>query len=472
MANIHNGAENIKNSNRNTEDKMSSEKGCIEEKTKVSLDMPKANFPSNIICLLTSKWKGMRLSDHHMAVEFAKMGYVVVYVSSPLDLTVSLKNLLIWKNPHPLKEWFKNLNLLKKPARLEKNLFLAQSVPLLLGFGFGGVVDRLNEKLIWWQLRRLARKLNMDEYVLYTATCFPTKIEDKRCKLLVYDCQDDFSCMTSIPKRRLRLKDLENRMLRRADLFFTISRSLFSEKSKISPHGFYLPPCIDLERFTGYEENLALKKSLEDLGRPLIGLLASMSNQKIDWDTLLYAATHRPDYKFILAGRVVGKIPEALANLKNVFYLGPQKEENLPTLFRSFDVGVIPFNRNAFGNHAFPTKMPEYLFFGMQVVSTDIPNLREYDGIIEIARDKKEFAEKIDKCLAQSHDKDSFERRRQIARNFSKEKRAQQILEQMEKIWEMRLTPSSEIRTKRLDFSNEYPSVGIEEACKESKDFS
>ncbi len=450
MANIHNVVENTQNSK----------------------DVPKENFPANIICLLTSKWEGMHLSDHHMAVEFAKMGYVLIYVSSPFDLAVSLKNLLIWRNPHPIKGWLKNLNLLKKPARLGKNFFLARNVPLLLGFGFFGIIDRFNQKLIWWHLRRLARKLNMDEYVLYTATCFPTKIGDKRCKLLVYDCMDDLSCMTSIPKRRLRLKDLENRMLRRADLFFTISRSLFSEKSKISPHGFYLPPCIDLERFTGYEENLALKKSLEDLGRPLIGLLASMSNQKIDWDTLLYAATHRPDYKFILAGPVVGKIPEALANLKNVFYLGPQKEENLPALFRSFDVGLIPFNRNAFGNHAFPTKMPEYLFFGMPVVGTDISNLREYDGIIEIAKDKKEFAEKIDKCLSQNHDKGSSERRRQIARNFSKEKRAQQILQQMEKNWGMKFTSDPEIRTKRLDFSNEYPSVGIEEACKESKDFS
>ncbi|MCK4428408.1 MAG: hypothetical protein KAW16_07995, partial [candidate division Zixibacteria bacterium] len=196
MANIHNVVENTQNSK----------------------DVPKENFPANIICLLTSKWEGMHLSDHHMAVEFAKMGYVLIYVSSPFDLAVSLKNLLIWRNPHPIKGWLKNLNLLKKPARLGKNFFLARNVPLLLGFGFFGIIDRFNQKLIWWHLRRLARKLNMDEYVLYTATCFPTKIGDKRCKLLVYDCMDDLSCMTSIPKRRLRLKDLENRMLRRADL--------------------------------------------------------------------------------------------------------------------------------------------------------------------------------------------------------------------------------------------------------------
>ncbi|MCK4428558.1 MAG: glycosyltransferase [candidate division Zixibacteria bacterium] len=215
-----------------------------------------------------------------------------------------------------------------------------------------------------------------------------------------------------------------------------------------------------------------MAKSLKALGGPLIGLLGSMSNQKIDWDTLHYAALHRPDCRFVFAGSVQNKVPESLRNLKNVFFLGPQKEEDIPTLLGSFDVGLIPFNRNAFGNHAFPTKMPEYLFFGMPVVGTDISNLREYDGIIEIAKDKKEFAEKIDKCLSQNHDKGSSERRRQIARNFSKEKRAQQILQQMEKNWGMKFTSDPEIRTKRLDFSNEYPSVGIEEACKESKDFS
>lgn len=448
MASIHNAAETTKNSNGNRMDKTSSKNGCIEAKTKDSLDMPKENPPANIICLLTSKWKGMHLSDHHMAVELAKMGYVVVYVSSTLDLAASLKNFIRWKNPHPIKEWFKNLNLLKKPVWLEKNFFLARNVPLLLGVGFWGIIDRFNEKLIWWQLRRLARKLNMDEYILYTATCFPTKIDDKRCKLLVYDCMDDLSCMTSIPKRRLRLKDLEKKTLKQADLFFAISRSLFSEKSKISPHGFYLPPCIDLDRFTLYEENRAFKKSLGDLGRPLIGLLAAMSNQKIDWDALLYTATHRPEYKFILAGPVVDKIPEALVNLKNVFYLGPQKEENLPTLLRSFDVGLIPFNRNAFGNHAFPTKMPEYLSVGIPVVSTDIPNLREYDGIIEIAKDKKGFAQKIDKCLTENHDEKSYEKRKQIAKCFSKERRAKEILEKMRKTWAMKLT--GEWKTKEM----------------------
>lgn len=434
--------------------------------------MSKEKLPANIICLLTSKWKGMHLSDHYMAKEFAQLGYLVIYASSPLDLAVSLKNLLIWKNPRPLKEWFKNLNLLKKPARLEKNLFLAQSVPLLLGFGFGEVVDRLNEKLVWWWLRRVARKLNLDEYILYTAACFPTRIDDKRCKLLVYDCMDDLSCMTSIPQRRLRLKGLESRTLKQADLFFAISRTLFSEKSKISPLGFYSPPCIDLNRFTVYKENRAFQKSLEELGRPLIGLLAAMSDQKIDWDVLLYAAVCRPDYKFILAGPVVGRIPDALVNLKNVFYLGPQKEENLPTLLRSFDVGLIPFNRNTFGNHAFPTKMPEYLSLGIPVVSTDIPNLREYEGAIEIARDEKEFAEKIDKCLAQNHDEDSFEKRKQVARNFSKEKRAQEILQRMEKIWEMKFTSNPEIRIKRLDFSNGHFCVETKEGHKEGKNFS
>jgi glycosyltransferase involved in cell wall biosynthesis len=431
--------------------------------------IPKGNIPANIICVLTSSWEGMRLSDHHMAQEFAQMGYLVVYTSSPLDLTVSLKSLLIWKNSGPIKAWFKNLNLLKKPVRLEKNLFLAQSVPLLLGFGFWGIIDRLNEKLVWWWLRRLGRKLNLNEYVLYTSTCFPTKIADKRCKLLVYDCMDDLSCMTSIPKRRLRLKALESRTLRQADLFFAISRSLFSEKSKIRPHGFYLPPCIDLNRFDPYKENRAFKKSLEDLGGPLIGLLAAMSNQKIDWDVLLYAAIHRPDYKFILAGPVVGKLPYALVNLKNVFYLGPQKDENLPILFRSFDVGLIPFNRNTFGNHAFPTKMPEYLSVGIPVVSTDIPNLREYEGIIEIARDKKEFAEKIDMCLTQNHDKESFDRRKQIARNFSKEERAQEILQRMEKIWRIKSTSDPGIRAKRLDFSDGHFCVETKEGCKKGK---
>ncbi|MCK4428557.1 MAG: hypothetical protein KAW16_08755, partial [candidate division Zixibacteria bacterium] len=134
-------------------------------------------------------------------------------------------------------EWLKKINIFKKLKRLKKNFLISPGIPLLLGFGFWGIVDSLNEKLVWWYLKRLIRKLNMDKYILYTNVWFPTKIKDKRCKLLIYDC-DDFSTFTSIQKRRLRLIDLESRMLKQADLFFAISRSLLSEKSKINPHGF------------------------------------------------------------------------------------------------------------------------------------------------------------------------------------------------------------------------------------------
>ncbi|MCK4385033.1 MAG: glycosyltransferase [candidate division Zixibacteria bacterium] len=417
---------------------MSSRKEGVEEKTKGFLDIPKQNFPSNIVCLATAEWEGTHFSYHHATEEFARRGFRVVYVSPPVDLARSLKALFKKRTAKPLMKWLKRINIFKKPKKLEKNFLIAPGLPLLLGFGFWGIVDYLNRKLVFWSLKRLVQKLNMDEYILYTDMCPLTKIKDELCKLLVYECGDDFSILTSIPKRRLRLKDLERRMLKQVDLFFVTSRSLFSEKSKISPHGFYLPLSIDFNRFNRHRENRDLEKSLQGLGGPLIGLLSGMSNLKIDWDTLYYAAFHRPDYKFILAGRVDGKAPEALANLKNVFFLGPQEEEDISTLLQGFDVGLIPFNRNFFGDHAFPTKMPEYLFFGMSVVSTDIPNLREYEDIIEIARDKEEFAKKIDKCLTENHDKRSWEKRKRVAKRFSKEQRAEEILEKMKNIWELK----------------------------------
>jgi glycosyltransferase involved in cell wall biosynthesis len=417
---------------------MSSTIGYIEEKTEGSSDVPKVDFPSNIICLGMAEWEGMHLSNHHITEELVNMGFRVVYISPPLDLARCLNILFRWRNPKPLIKWLEKINVFKKPKVLERNFLVAQGVPLFLGFGFWGIADFLNQKLVWWYLKRLVKKLDMNEYILYTSTYFPTKIDDKRCKLFVYDCMDELSCMTSRQKRKLRIKDLEKRMLMQVDVFFAISKSLLSEKSKINPRGFYLPPSIDLNRFTWYEKNTNLRKSLKALGGPLIGLLASMSNQKIDWDTLHYVAARRPNYRFIFAGSMLDKVPEPLRSLKNVFFLGPQKEEDIPTLMGSFDVGLIPFNRNAFGNHAFPTKMPEYLFFGMPVVSTDIPNLREYEGIIEIAKGKEEFAKKIDKCLTENHDKKSWEKRKQVAKRFSKEERAKEILEKIKSIWELK----------------------------------
>ncbi len=425
--------------NPNRTERTSLAKRRVEEKGEGSLDMPEEDFPRNVVCLGMAEWGDTHLSDHHLTEQLAQMGFRVIYLSPPLDLARCLNILLRWRNPKPLASWIQRINVFKKPRELKKNLLEAPGVPLLLGFGFWGWVDWLNQKLVWWYVRRLAKRLNIHQYILYTSSYFPTKTEDQRCKLFVYDCMDELSCMTSRKKRKLKIKGLEKKMLEQVDLFFAISRSLLAEKSKTSPHGFYLPPSIDLSRFTGHEENEDLRRSLKALGGPLIGLLASMSNQKIDWDTLCYAALHRPDCRFVFAGSVLDEVPQSLRRLRNVLFLGSQKEKDVPTLLENFDVGLIPFNRNSFGDNAFPTKMPEYLFFGMPVVSTDIPNLREYREIIEIAKDKEEFAQKIDKCLTENHDEKSSERRKGIARGFSKEERAKEALRRMREAWEMKL---------------------------------
>jgi glycosyltransferase involved in cell wall biosynthesis len=400
--------------------------------------MKKENRTLNIIYLGMAEWEGMHLCHHHMAEEFAKMGHKVIYVSPPSDLARCINIFLRYKNLKPLKEFCKKLFIFSRAKKLRDNFFIVKGIPLLLGLGFSKAIDDLNQGCIWWYLRRLAKKFNLNDYVLYTTTYFPTKIKDPSCKLFVFDCVDELSCMTSLKKRKHGIGNLEKEMLQNVDVFFAISKSLFSDKSQINPQGFYAPPSIDWKSFIFHKENQILKRSIQALGSPIIGLVAAMSQQKIDWEAISFAAKNRPRYKFVLAGPVDGTIPETLRNLENVFFIGPQNFEDVPPLVECFDVCLIPFNQNTFGRHAFPTKMPEYLSLGKPVVSTDIPNLREYEGIIEIAKDKEEFAKKIDECLAQNHDEESREKRKQIAKHFSKEERAKGILEKMNKISDLK----------------------------------
>ena len=65
-----------------------------------------------------------------------------------------------------------------------------------------------------------------------------------------------------------------------------------------------------------------------------------------------------------------------LNNVKNIYFLGRKPYSELPNYCKGFDVALNPFEISELTLAANPLKVREYLAAGLQVVSTDIPEVR------------------------------------------------------------------------------------------------
>jgi glycosyltransferase involved in cell wall biosynthesis len=124
------------------------------------------------------------------------------------------------------------------------------------------------------------------------------------------------------------------------------------------------------------------------------------------------AARRRPEWEFVLIGRVEDPAVLQLGELPNVKLLGEVPYSELRVHLAGFDVALIPFVRNELTVAANPIKLYEYFGYGLPVVSSNLPEVRMFGDLVYISRDARDFAEKVEAAAAE---RDPSARRRRIA---------------------------------------------------------
>ncbi|AZD89462.1 MULTISPECIES: glycosyltransferase [Pseudomonas] len=113
----------------------------------------------------------------------------------------------------------------------------------------------------------------------------------------------------------------------------------------------------------------------------------SLYGEWFAWDYIQEAALRNPDIAFLLIGdRPTGKV---LPN--NVYLLGPKLIDELPGYLAHTDFGLLPFSPGKISDAVSPIKIFEYLFAGRPVVSTALPEVLGYPGVL-VAESPEDFA--------------------------------------------------------------------------------
>jgi glycosyltransferase involved in cell wall biosynthesis len=258
-------------------------------------------------------------------------------------------------------------------------------------------VDRLNQAIGGWLVRRAARTLGFERRLSWFAVPHPGALAGRvGDEFIVYYCIDDYAAFAQMDAKRIQ--KLDDDLARRADIVFVSSTSLLDGKRPLARQLEYSPHGVDFDLFSKAQDPATeLAPALRNVKHPVIGYFGSIAHHT-NLQMIEEMARARPEWTFVLIG-MASVDTSSLAALPNVLLPGPQKYETLATWAKAFDAAIIPY-RPWFALHSSSLKVREYLASGVPVVTVSTPEIERYKDVIWIASDTSEFLASLDEALA------------------------------------------------------------------------
>ncbi len=250
---------------------------------------------------------------------------------------------------------------------------------------------------------------------------------------MVYDCYDDYFCGAA----GRQLDDLRRReaaILAEASLVLVASERLFQALEGRARRVCLVPNGVDAQASAqALDPATSLPPDVAGLPHPIIGFVGRIG-PRLDLKLLAQLVAGHPQWSFVLVGseedRLVLRADHDYARFRtapNTYLLGPRPYESLPGYLKSFDVCVIPYALSEFNLVSSPLKLYEYLGAGKPIVSTRLPAVIPFDGLVRLAEDAASFGRQIGACLEEDGP-DMTQPRVAAAMDNSWDKRARQIL--------------------------------------------
>lgn len=351
-------------------------------------------MPEGIIAF-AKDWNEDPTSNHHVLRELAKTRRVL-WLNSLATRTPKLSSARdLGKIRRKLNEFAHG------PVRVENDLWVF--TPLVLPFPHLPAARVANKLLLRATIAALRLRLGLSHFHLWTflpnvADYVGVLGED----LAVYYCVDEWSMFSYLDRERT--VELEDRLLHKVDAVFAINHALADAKRAINPATYVSPHGVDVELFgRALRDDTAIPADLAAIRadherKPVIGFYGTLQDW-VDLELVEELARARPAWSFVLLGQIMVDV-EALRRLPNVHLLGRKTHAELPAYCKGFDVGIIPYRRQARMEFVNPIKLREYLAAGLPVVSTSVPEVVRYGARCAIADTAPDFARAIEVALA------------------------------------------------------------------------
>lgn len=358
-----------------------------------------------------------RTSSHHIARCLART-YRVYYVECPGLRAPKTSGRDIGKILRKLYRF------LQGPKRVPEGL----TVQTLLQIPFHrfALVRYLNRLMIRATVRRLMRREHIQCPILWFMVPHLAPIVGHlNDKLSVYYCIDDFAALPDVDAAAIQA--LDNELTQKADLVFVASDTMLDAKRRLNPRTYVSPHGVDIEHWAEtQDDDLAAPADIVNLSHPIVGFFG-LIEKWIDLDLVSFLAKQRPQWTFVMIGRVA-VAPNEIPAERNLHFIGRRPYESLPAYGKQFDVAIIPYHLNDQTLHANPIKLREYLAMGKPIVSVSTPEIDKFADVVEIAHSQEEFLAKLDVALARPSLPSEIERRTKRVATMGWETRVDEVM--------------------------------------------
>lgn len=355
------------------------------------LDLTRRALRGRDLVVFSNDWDGDPLSKVHIMRILARDNRVL-WVNS-------IGNRAPKANAHDLQRIWKKLSSFTEGIReVEPNLFVL--APLAIPFYGSETVRATNRQLLRLQVLRAMRRLRFTRPISWSFLPASAPVSGTLGEeFVVYHCVDEFSAFSDTNGRHIA--ELEERLLRRADLVITSAERLRENKAKVNPRTVLVRHGVDFQHFVkACDPATEIPEDIAKLPRPIIGFFGLMADW-VDQEAIIAAAKAHPEGSVVIIGKVAPDCDvSAMEAVPNIHFLGRKPYASLPGYSRAFDVALMPFTVNELTLNANPLKVREYLAAGLPVVSTDIPEVRKV-GLCKIATSTEDFVRKVDECLSE-----------------------------------------------------------------------
>ena len=316
----------------------------------------------NVMIINSIPWNvELKQRPHHLAIEFSKLGYFVVFLecTNKINHFRKINDSFITTNDPKLLDAFKGT---------EKNIYFMQlsTIPSIS-------ID---------EIMRLKKVINMQVIYDYIDEIHEDISGDLYHQKLIWNSLDRIDpILITVTADRL-FKQIRNH--------YDKTKILISKNA------------VDVAHFNPHSSmNTSSPRDMKQIlntGQPVVGYYGAIAPW-LDYELLNKLAKKRQDLQFVYIGLDYGDALKELKQFPNVHYLGPKEYDDLPKYSHCFNCAIIPFVTGEIAKATSPVKLFEYMAAGLPTICTkDLEECKGYDYIY-ISKNNTEFEKNIDKAI-------------------------------------------------------------------------
>jgi glycosyltransferase involved in cell wall biosynthesis len=232
--------------------------------------------------------------------------------------------------------------------------------------------------------------------------------------LSVFDAIDDWASHPQKRRMRRAILDGYDRVTRRADVIFCVSRELMNRLGAGRTGVHWMPNGVDAARFA---KNGGIPSDISALPKPIVGYVGVLQ-ERIDVGVVAALSREMSRASIVLVGPVVRpRHFAALSGLPNVHLVGERPHAEIPSYLHSFDVCILPHTDSPLTRSMNPLKAYEYLAAGKPTVASGLADFEAADGLIRKAICPADFVRAVREVA--DHDDGLAGARRRFAEQHS-----------------------------------------------------